>query len=153
MKEKKNILLLIGVVLALFPFGVYLITRFGGYLRLLSALTSRSVVWFFSLFALNVVFYSAVAILAISQLRNNCRHTGKRAIPIIGIVLSGLYLAYYIFSIPAKLPSGLLYNYLGLLTVIKTLFFKNLSSVAAPVGHILLVIGFVKSLPKKKVFA
>lgn len=149
MKQKKNILLLIGTVLALFPFGVYMLTRLGGYIKLLPALTSEQIVWFFSLLALNVVFYAAVVFLAVVQLRNHCKCRAKRVIPILGIVLSGLNLAYYIISIPASLPSGLLQNYLGLLSVITTLFFKNLA-IAGPIGHILLIIGYAKSLQDKK---
>ena len=147
MREKKKILLCVGAVLATLPF----IKRLIDLIRSVSSLQNPLTGYNFLAMLVNVVFIVSVVILAVLQIRNDCKCRGKRLLPIVGIIVSSLYLLFIAISFPAEYPRYLIYNHLNLLTIqyFIAAFLSNFL-VFGVVGHILLLIGHIKSIPVGK---
>ena len=146
MREKKNILLCVGAVLSGLPFVKYLADLIcSAFLQ--KPLTGYN---FLAIFG-NVVFVAFVVILAVLQIRNNCKCRGKGLLPIVGIVVSSLYLLFIAISFPAEYPRYFIYKHLYLLTIqyFVEAFVSNFL-VFGVIGHILLLIGHIKSIPVGK---
>ena len=143
MQSKKNIILCVGAVLSALPFVGYFADLIRSVILLQNPFTG------YDLFGMivNTVFIAAVVILAVLQIRSNCKGSGKRAIPIMGSVVSGVYLLVEVLLVLAEYPSYIVMDYLNLFTIQSfiAIFVSNFL-IFCVVGHILLLIGHIKSI-------
>ena len=143
MKERKNILLFLGMILSVFPLcvhiyklAIYLVEVPKDILLLLSG---------------NVALYMFVIFLAAVQLIRNRRNISSWILAVIGIAVSAVCLVLSILSILSGLPQFLVHNKLGLVdigyVINQLLVVFGLPNI---IGHILLLLGYVWSFPKRK---
>jgi len=159
MKEKKNVFLLLGTVLSVMPLisnivrSLIYIKNYTAILPYVSAddMLSSMIVDALLPTIVNVVLIVLMVILAVLQLRCNTRKHDNYKLPIIGIIASSLCLVYTVFSVIAKIPSAIIHQSLDLLSVryfINELFIHLVF--VGIIGFVLLVIAYIKSLPKRK---
>lgn len=142
MREKKNILICVGAALSTLPLIKYLIDF------ICSVLLQKTITGYNILAMLvNVLFFVFVVILAVVQICNNCKCSTKRTIPIVGIVVSGLLLLADVSSLIEEYQRYIIYKSLDLVTIqyFIAAFVSNFL-VLAITGHILLLIGYIKSI-------
>lgn len=141
MKENNKKYLLIGAILSVFPLLRFiadcLYTTNGKNFSLIVAMV------------VNLVFSAFVVVLAVVQMKMNCKKRCKRIVSIVGIAVSGLCIISTLFTGLSVLPQYVIVSYLGLISTAIALFIENFV-ILGMIGHILLLIGYVKSLPKRK---
>ena len=141
MKESRNKYLFIGAILSSCPLFRF-ITEFlyatdGKIFSLIVALV------------VNLAFFVFVVTLAVAQMKINRQKSCKRVVSIVGIAVSGLCIISTLFTGLSVLPQYVIVSYLGLISTAIALFVENFV-IFGMIGHILLLIGYVKSLPKRK---
>lgn len=154
MKKSKNALLLLGTIFSAFTLCVHILTISQNLFELIQfammpVIRNTVLPWIIKL-----VLFAAVVILALVQLVRNRKNVKNRALPIAGIAVSFLCLVMALLSILGELPKFLIFVHLDLATfryIINTLLVDLIRY--GIIGHVLLLIGYSCSLPKKKVKA
>ena len=103
---------------------------------------------------IKLILFTPVVILALVQLVHNRKNIKNRTLTIAGIVVSSLCLLLAILFIPGELPSFLVYVKLDIVSfqyIINALVMYLIQY--GIVGHILLLISYIRSLPQKSVTA
>ena len=144
-KSNKNIFIFSGAVFSLFPYIKQLIGTIayivdGDMLDLQNYILS---------FAVNMVFFAFVILLAVLQIQRNRKGIRNRLLPVIGILISALYLLFQVLTAGTLLPQYIILSRLGLVHTIYVMYFKNWLFLGV-LGHILLIVGYCKSLIRKK---
>ena len=140
MKKGKNILLLIGIICSV---GTLLFNL------------CRNISWiyeeehFWLIYALNIVFDVLICFFPVMLLSQNLRNESKKAFAISTIIASCIGLCLSLIEIVAALPQFLIYAHLGFAQMMFTLFIEN-GVLMFLIGFLLLLIGSICSLPKKK---
>lgn len=154
MKERKNALLLLGIIFSAFTLCVHILIIPQNLFELIQfamvpVIRNTVLPWIIKL-----VLFAAVVILALVQLVHNRKNVKNRTLPIAGIVVSSVCLLLAILSIPGALPRFLLHVKLDIVTFryIITELVMHLIRYGI-IGHVLLLIGYACSLPKKEVKA
>ena len=144
MKERKNIFLLIGALILLFPLCTHILNVIAYVTGL--KITANILLLLIGNVAVNLLpmFISSVQII--------CNQRNKRTwvVPVVGIALSGYYFVMAICSIVTSLPSFQIHVTLNLLSSMSVLLRVIANWVLGVVGHIVLLIGYIKSLPQKR---
>ena len=143
MKKGKNILLLIGAILCLFPLCSHMQDLIYYTFFSIRDLPTDIMFQFFVSTLVTGLFVAHSLIL----LTRNLKNAGGRILPLIGIVMNGVGLILSILSVISVLPQFLILNemhLIGLQYIITML--PGFVEIAA---HILLLIGCIYSLPRK----
>lgn len=154
MKKNKNPLLLLGTIFSAFTLCVHILTIPQNFFKLIQfamvpLIRNTVLPWIIKL-----VLFVAVVILALVQLVRNRKNVKNRTLPITGIVVSSVCLLLAILSIPGAFPLFLVHVELDLVAfryIINALVIYLIRY--GIIGHVLLLIGYARSLPKKKVKA
>ena len=144
MKSVKNIFLLSGAVFSLFPYIKQLIGTIayivdGDMLDLQNYILS---------FAANMVFFALVILLAMLQVRCNRKGSRNWLLTIVGISVSAVYFVFQVLTASTLLPKYIILSRLGLVHTVYVMYVKNWLFLGI-LGHILLIIGYCRSLLRK----
>ena len=142
MKERKNILLLIGAIFSLFPLYTFYSSIKDYLIDLGTAMPIGKIMTEIGSAVINLL----PAIIAIIQIICSERNRGKWIVPPIGIAISGYFLISGVVTI---LPSLQVYVTLNLLSSAKFIINIIMSWGFGTIGHIILLIGHIISLPKR----
>ena len=140
MKKGRNILLLIGIICSA---GTLLFNLY----RNISLIHEEE--HFYLIYALNIVFDVLILFFPIVLLSQNLRNESKKAFAISTIIVSCVGLCLSLIEIVAALPQFLLYAHLGFIQMMFALYIEN-GVFTLLIGFLLLLIGSICSLPKKK---
>lgn len=154
MKKSKNVLLFLGIIFSAFTLCVHILTISQNFFELIQfamvpLIRNTVLPWIIKL-----VLFTAVVVLALVQLVRNRKNNKSCTLIIAGIVVSIVCLVVAILSIVGELPRILIFVYLDFATfryIINTLLVYLIRY--GIIGHILLLIGYARSLPEKKVKA
>ena len=140
MKKGKNILLLIGIICSA---GTLLFNLY----RNISWIHEEAYFWL--IYALNIVFDVLILFFPVMLLSQNLRNESKKAFAISTIIVSCVGLCLSLVEIVAALPQFLLYSHLDFIQMMFALYIEN-GVFTLLIGFLLLLIGSICSLPKKK---
>ena len=142
MKERKNILLLVGAIFSLFPLYTVYSSILDYLIDLGTAMPTGKIMTEIGSVVINLL----PVIIAIIQIICSERNRNKWIVPAVGIAISGYFL---ISRVVTLLPSLQVYITLNLLSSAKFIINMIMSWGFGIIGHIVLLIGHIKSLPKR----
>ncbi len=140
MKDRKNILLLVGIIVLNIPLFMHAY-------ELVTAVEQTLPEDFLRL-CINLILRGVVSLLAIAQFMCNYKEIRKPVLPVIGICVSGLFILLPILSLVSALPQFLVLDSLGL--VIVEYFWSEAANLLSTVGNFLLLLGYVQSMKRRK---
>jgi len=140
MKQRKNVLLLVGIIMLNIPVIMNMYE--------IAANPKEMITEVFLRLCGSVTLYGLVSLLAIAQFMCNCKGSRKPALSVTGICVSGIFILLPVLSLIASLPKYLIMNSLDL--VIAEHILAQTANLLSAAGNGLLLAGYVQSLKRRE---